>query len=75
MCLAFFRRCVEFGEVTAASSATVVAHPSFPRARASNNLQERVTALGTESADVPEEDATQSRGTSSLESVTCDSKP
>lgn len=73
MCLAFFRRCVDFGEVIAASSVTFVAHPSFSRARASNDLQERVMALGTEAADVPAENATQSQSMSPLKPVTCDS--
>ena len=66
MCLAFFRRCVNFGEVIDASSITFVAHPTFSRARASDDLQERVTALGTEAAYIPAENATQSQGMSSL---------
>jgi len=73
MYLAFFRRCVNFGEVIAASSITFVARPSFSRARASNDLQERVMALGIEAADVPTENAAQSQGMSPLRSVTCDS--
>ena len=73
MCLAFFRRSVDFGDVIAASSTTAVGHPSFSLARASNDLQERLMALGTEAADVTEENATQSQGMSPLKSVIRDS--
>ena len=68
MCLAFFRRCLDFGEMIAASSITLVAHPTFSHARASSDLQERVIALGTEAANIPTENVTEleSQGTSPL---------
>jgi len=73
MCLDFFRRCLDFEEVIAAFSITFVTHPSFSRVRASNDLQERVMALGTDAADVPPENVTPSQGMSPLKSVPCDS--
>ena len=66
MCLAFFCRCLGFGEMIAESSITLVAHPTFSRARASNDLQERVMTLVTEAANIPTETVTQSQGTSPL---------
>ena len=73
MCLAFFRRCVDFGDVIAASSVTSMAHPTFSRARASDDLQERMMALGTEAANIPAENVTHFQGMSLLKSVICDS--
>ncbi|KAI0299177.1 hypothetical protein BC826DRAFT_62527 [Russula brevipes] len=58
-CLTFFRGCIDFAEKIAAYSATFMAQPTFSRVRASNDLQERVVALGTEAAGVSSESATQ----------------
>jgi len=65
-CLAFFRDCIKFAETIAASSATFMAQPMFSRVRASDDLQERVVALGTEATGVSTESATQFPGSLSF---------
>lgn len=64
LCLGFFRRCVDFGDMTVAFSDAIIAYPAFSRVRGSNDLQERVMALQTEAARVPAELIAQHQGLS-----------
>ncbi|KAI0299176.1 hypothetical protein BC826DRAFT_967076 [Russula brevipes] len=68
-CLTFFRCCIVFAETITASPTTFMAQPTFSRLRASNDLQERVVALGSEAAGVSNESATQFRGSRRVNSV------
>ncbi|KAI0293250.1 hypothetical protein BC826DRAFT_391213 [Russula brevipes] len=52
LCLAFLRRCVDFGEVVVVSSAAFIAYPTFSRVEASSNLRGRAMALRTEVVDI-----------------------
>jgi hypothetical protein len=68
-CLNFFRRCADFGEMLVASSTAFTPYLTFPRVRASSNLQERVGTLGAEAADplAEEPDAPRFQGLSQFE--------
>lgn len=63
-CLNFFRRCVDFGEILVASSTSFTPYHTFPRVRASSDLQGRIGSLGAEAADPLAEDATRFQGLS-----------
>ncbi|KAH9961522.1 hypothetical protein BC827DRAFT_323669 [Russula dissimulans] len=62
LCLSFFRRCVDFGEIVAGLSAASIAYPAFSRLRASNDLQERVMTLMAEEVDLSAENDGCSQG-------------
>jgi hypothetical protein len=66
-CFTFFRRCVEFGEMVAASSAPLINHLAFSRVRASTGLLEGAMALETEAPDVSAENGAPSQGPSSVQ--------
>ena len=67
LCFTFFRRCVEFGEMVAGSSAALINHFAFSRVRASTGLLEGAMALGTEAPDVSLENDVPSQGLSSIQ--------
>ena len=67
LCFAFFRRCVEFGEVVSGSSAALINHLAFSRVRASSGLLERAMALETEASDVSTENDTPFQGPSPVQ--------
>jgi len=68
-CLTFFRCCVEFGDMVAASSADLINHLAFSRVRASTGLLKGAMALGTEAPDITVEDDAPSQGPSSVKSM------
>ena len=69
LCLTFFRRCVEFGEMVAASSAPLINHNhlAFSRVRSSTGLLERAMALETEAPVVSAENDAPCQGPSSVQ--------
>jgi hypothetical protein len=67
LCFTFFRRCVEFGEMVAGSSAALINHLAFSRVRASTGLLEGAMALETEAPDVSAENGAPSQGPSSVQ--------
>ena len=67
LCFTFFRRCVEFGEMVAGSSAVLINHLAFSRVRASSGLLERAMALETKALDVSTENDAPSQGPSSVQ--------
>jgi hypothetical protein len=69
LCFRFFRRCVEFGEMVAGSSAALINHLAFSRVRASNDLLEGAVALETEALDDSVENDARSQGLSSFKSI------
>jgi hypothetical protein len=52
LCVEFFRRCVEFGEMVTGSSAGLINHFAFSRVKASKGLLEDAMALRTETPEV-----------------------
>ncbi len=68
LCFTFLRRCMEFGEMVAASSAALINHLAFSRVRASTDLLEDAIALGTAAPDVSVvQNDTPSQGPSSVQ--------
>jgi len=67
LCLSFFRRCVDFGEIITASM--TYPHPTFSRLTASSDLQERIVPLMTESVDFSAENDGRSLGVRKFSSV------
>ena len=67
LCLTFFRRCVEFGEMVAESSAPLINRLAFSRVRSSTGLLERAMALETEVSVVSAENDSPSQGPSSVQ--------
>jgi hypothetical protein len=66
-CFTFFRRCVEFGEMVAASSAPLINHLAFSRVRTSTGLLEHALALETEAPVISAENDAPSQGLSSVQ--------
>jgi len=63
LCLSFFRRCVDFGEIIVALSTASIAYPSFSPLRASTDLQERVMTLITKAVNLSSENYGRFPGT------------
>ena len=66
-CFTFFRRCVEFGEMVAGSSAALINQLAFSRVRASTCVLEGAIFLGTEAPGVSVKNEAPSQGPSSIQ--------
>jgi len=71
LCLSFFRRCVDFGQIIGASSTASMTYPypTFSRLTASSDLQERILTLMTESVEFSVENDDYSSGARKFSSV------
>ena len=67
LCFTFFRRCVEFGEMVAGSSAALINHLAFSRVRASTCVLEGAMSLGREAPGVSVKNDPSSQGPSSIQ--------